>query len=215
MTQHTCRYCGDHMSNLKRVQCGKPECKRLHHNARCRPYVNARRAKQRAAGTYKHWTCMATCVVCGAGFESTKSGAKYCSTGKGSCEAKARSVEYKRRGTSISPWHEQHAERAQAKRDAAVLTSVTAEPTRNDIAAYRRALKHDPCAYCGSPPPVGIDHIEPASIHGDRSDWTNLIGCCKRCNETKRDLPLMLALPWIPISRQYHDARRMIFQKAA
>lgn len=81
----------------------------------------------------------------------------------------------------------------------------------HDMAKYKRSLRVDPCAYCGESPSGGIDHIEPTLGTGDRKDWANLTGCCKSCNETKRALPLLLALPWIPLSREYHAQRRALY----
>lgn len=94
------------------------------------------------------------------------------------------------------------------------LRDVTARlwsETKADCAAYKRAMRLDPCAYCGTRDGVGIDHVVPVSNGGGRTDVLNMTGCCKRCNETKHRLPLLLALPWIPLSRSYHDARRFLF----
>lgn len=77
--------------------------------------------------------------------------------------------------------------------------------------AWRDVLRADPCAYCGSKPPNGLDHIDSAARHPDRSDRTNWTGCCKRCNEIKNTLPLLLALPWIPVAQQYHAMRRELY----
>lgn len=76
---------------------------------------------------------------------------------------------------------------------------------------WRRVVRLDPCAFCGSRPANGLDHIDPRV--SDRNDPGNWTGCCKRCNETKRDLPLVLvlALDWIAVSRTYHDMRRLIW----
>lgn len=87
---------------------------------------------------------------------------------------------------------------------------LTREPTKREVAAYKRALKQDPCAYCGQSPSGGIDHITPRAHDGSRTDWNNMTACCKRCNETKRTLPLLRALLWIPVSRTYHDMRRSL-----
>lgn len=206
MTEPTCPHCGDTMPNSRRVQCGKPGCRATWQRDRVRVYL----AKRRAAGTHKRyttWTC--ECVECGAEFTTTsRPKVKYCSTGKDSCEAKARSREYLARD-DIGRVSEITA--ARERRATALLASVT-EPPRN-TAAYRRALKLDPCAYCGAQPSGGIDHITPAAHHEDRNDVENMAGCCKRCNAIKTDLPLLQALLWIPLSRAYHDQRRILWPK--
>lgn len=78
---------------------------------------------------------------------------------------------------------------------------------------FRTVLRRDPCAYCGARP-SGIDHIVPTS-GGGANDATNWTGCCKRCNGAKGDLPLLAALQWLPISREYHDLRRVLWHQAA
>lgn len=83
-------------------------------------------------------------------------------------------------------------------------------PTLGETAAYKRAIRGGPCAYCGTMPCGGIDHIVPTSQGGSR-DWSNLTGCCKRCNELKRTVPLILAVAWLPVTRAYHDMRRRLF----
>lgn len=89
-----------------------------------------------------------------------------------------------------------------------------AEPTRRAVSEYRAALRRDPCAYCGTRPSGGIDHIEPKSTIGI-DDWTNYTACCRRCNSTKRTLPLLAALLWLPTSRRYHDLRRVLWAEAS
>lgn len=74
---------------------------------------------------------------------------------------------------------------------------------------FRQVVRADPCAYCGERPSSGLDHIDPRIP--DRNDTLNWTGSCKSCNETKRALPLLLALPWIPLSREYHRERRKLF----
>jgi predicted nucleic acid-binding Zn ribbon protein len=74
---------------------------------------------------------------------------------------------------------------------------------------YRRVVRADPCAYCGQRPSSGLDHIDPRV--SDRNDPSNWTGSCKRCNEIKRSLPMVLALSWIPLSREYHRERRKLF----
>lgn len=78
---------------------------------------------------------------------------------------------------------------------------------------FRAVLRRDPCAYCGAQP-SGVDHIVPTSGGGE-NDATNWTGCCQRCNGAKGDLPLLSALQWLPISREYHDLRRVLWHQAA
>jgi len=45
------------------------------------------------------------------------------------------------------------------------------------------------CQYCGvfeSPKDLTLDHVVPKSRGGDNT-WTNLVTCCKSCNQKKRD----------------------------
>jgi hypothetical protein len=177
-----------------------------------------------------------TCPICGTEFTPRAPNQKYCTGAKGKCYRAAMNASYRSvtetvacahcggdfartRGTARRVYCTDECHHA-AKREryrGPVKARATWPPaeTRTAIADYRRAVRADPCAYCGDKPANGIDHIEPTGNTGDRSDWTNWIGCCKRCNETKRTLPLLLALPWIPISRRYHDERRRLFQHAA
>jgi 5-methylcytosine-specific restriction endonuclease McrA len=64
----------------------------------------------------------------------------------------------------------------------------------DDTLAYMDVLRRDPCAYCGGVG-GGVDHVEPY-IQGGANDWTNLTGCCRRCNQEKstRGALLFLAL---------------------
>ena len=79
-----------------------------------------------------------------------------------------------------------------------------------DIGRYRKALAQDPCAYCGNES-TGIDHIEPRDQHPDRKDWTNWTGACKGCNGRKTTLPLLSALLWVHVCREYHSTRKLLF----
>lgn len=84
-----------------------------------------------------------------------------------------------------------------------LLSIACAEPSRADTVAHRRSIVGDPCAYCGTPsttPPHrrldrGVDHIVPTSAGGD-DDWTNYAASC------------------LPVSREYHDVRRMLWHAA-
>jgi 5-methylcytosine-specific restriction endonuclease McrA len=57
------------------------------------------------------------------------------------------------------------------------------------VSSYRMALRHDPCAYCGSASET-IDHIE-AQGEGGRNHWSNLTGACGNCNQRKGTRPLL------------------------
>lgn len=174
-----------------------------------------------------------TCPVCGVGFVPRSWNQRYCKS-RGRCYRTATNAAYRSQGEmakcrgcgqtftrvrgrsqrvycSDKCHHTTKAQRLSGPRKA--KAEWPPRITNRVEAAYRRVLRQDPCAYCGDRPAQGIDHIEPAARVVDRKDWTNLTGCCKRCNETKRDLPLLVALPWIPLSRAYHDQRRVIFSR--
>ncbi len=42
------------------------------------------------------------------------------------------------------------------------------------------------CAYCSSTKNLTLDHVKPRA-QGGKSEWTNLITACKRCNTVKGD----------------------------
>ena len=46
---------------------------------------------------------------------------------------------------------------------------------------YRRAIRHDPCFYCGKPEAREVDHFFPLS-KGGTDHFFNLVRCCWRCN---------------------------------
>ncbi len=116
-------------------------------------------------------------------------------------------------------WHHIHSDGQLGKRETARLRKVAAadvwiaalfaEPSRMQAAKYKRAIRADPCAYCGTTP-SGLDHIAPTS-NGGADDWTNWSGCCKQCNSIKGALPLLAALPWVPVAREYHEYRRRLY----
>lgn len=178
----------------RRVQCGKPDCYRQYRNKRCREYGRANRER---TYTYGRTTYQRECVICGEAFTTRRKDGKFCGAGS-YCEVEGRG---QLRGINQDK----------------ALASWTAElfapalPGTRAGAEYRRALRRDPCAYCGETPSNGLDHIEPKSEGGSRIDLDNLTGCCHLCNSTKRTLPLLIALIWIPISREYHLKRRAIF----
>src|SRR5690606_32034781 len=84
-----CPYCGDLMLNPRRVQCGKPECKRQWTNERARKFYARWKAENgqryNAKFTYEH-----TCEVCGKTWRSENKNSRFCST---SCTNKIRSYE--------------------------------------------------------------------------------------------------------------------------
>ena len=67
------------------------------------------------------------------------------------------------------------------------------------------------CLYCGgtfSASDLTRDHVIPQS-RGGSSSWSNLVACCKPCNNAKRDrtpeeagMPL-LAVPFVPSRHEY------------
>lgn len=52
--------------------------------------------------------------------------------------------------------------------------------------AYRLAIRHDPCFYCGSPETDHVDHFFPIA-KGGTDVWWNLVRACSRCNHAKYD----------------------------
>jgi len=58
-------------------------------------------------------------------------------------------------------------------------------PTRNNI-IWR---DHGKCQYCANNfalSELTLDHVVPRS-RGGKNTWTNLVACCKKCNQAKRD----------------------------
>lgn len=139
------------------------------------------------------------CVVCGRAFSATTADARYCSTGVDSCEAQAK----------VSDPASAMSERLRNS----PLFDPHREPRASEIFGYKRALKMDPCAYCGAPG-GSRDHIKPRSAGGGDS-WQNLTGACHRCNAGKQSLSLLAALEWLPVCQAYHDLRAMLFATVA
>lgn len=146
-------------------------------------------------GEHGRTTFQCICVVCGTAFTSFVRIAKFCSTGANSCEAASKSL--LPRSLRDSPLFNPHR-----------------EPTKREVAAYRRVLRNDPCAYCGSEKGGALDHIVPRS-EARSSGWRNLTGACNRCNGIKHTQPLLLALLWIPVVKRYHDLRRQLYPAPA
>jgi 5-methylcytosine-specific restriction endonuclease McrA len=59
------------------------------------------------------------------------------------------------------------------------------------------------CQYCGVQPGAAeltLDHVVPRA-HGGRTEWTNIVACCARCNTRKADRTpdqAKMALPRLP-----------------
>jgi hypothetical protein len=70
------------------------------------------------------------------------------------------------------------------------LPASIASTTPADVTTYRKALRADPCSYCGSTA-GGIDHIEPRN-DGGVDATTNLTAVCASCNSRKQTTPLLL-----------------------
>jgi hypothetical protein len=190
MTERTCPHCGDPMPNPRRVQCGKPACRAAWQRERVRDYQRKRSA---AGHKREHWTCERTCIECSAVFASTKPDAKYCSTGKDSCEAKAK------RGVNLKTGEPA---RVRIKRTPIALVGDRA------CDAYKEALLADGCVYCGGPA-SGMDHIQPRNTGGD-DGWDNWTPCCKDCNGQKGTLPLLAYLLWRQVYPKHKELREEI-----
>lgn len=84
-------------------------------------------------------------------------------------------------------WYAEHPE-ARAAHNALRRQRVNRVPlTREDkqiAMAYRRAIRDDPCYYCGGTGQED-DHFFPLA-KGGTDHWWNLIRACRRCNRSKR-----------------------------
>lgn len=49
---------------------------------------------------------------------------------------------------------------------------------------YRRAIRTDPCFYCGAGVTKHVDHFYPLA-KGGTDHWWNLVRSCQRCNQRK------------------------------
>lgn len=82
-----CPYCGDLVANLRRVQCGKPECKKRFNVERVSRY-NRQQRDETGRWPSQDVTYERTCEVCGTTWSTRLRLARYCST---SCTNKIRS----------------------------------------------------------------------------------------------------------------------------
>lgn len=116
------------------------------------------------------------CKGCGLGFQRNRGQRSkiYCSL---ECQYSTRSADYRERGI---------------------------KPTRiNDfeLGKYYRALRADPCAYCGETGGV-IDHVVPRSVGGE-NHWQNYTGVCQSCNSSKSNKPLLAFMGWRRAAREF------------
>jgi hypothetical protein len=84
-------------------------------------------------------------------------------------------------------WHTANPEARQAahaRRRRRVRASMDATD-RLLSAFYRRAIRNDPCFYCGSPDTDHVDHYFPLA-KGGTDHWFNLARACQRCNLRKQ-----------------------------
>lgn len=179
--------------------------------SRCRKRPIGRGARGLCPPCYSTWhrqengrkTFERECTHCQKTFTSQSAFAHFCSTGAGSCEALSKA------GGSLP----NYGAKLHPRLRNSPLFNPQREPTASEIFAYKRALRRDPCSYCGGHG-GSHDHIVPCSAGiEDVRDWRNLAGSCRRCNSTKQALPLLRALLWIPISRAYHDMRPLLFPR--
>lgn len=63
-------------------------------------------------------------------------------------------------------------------------------PYKGVLLTRQNVFKRDghECQYCGSKKDLTLDHLIPRS-KGGKTNWTNLITACKRCNALKGDNP--------------------------
>lgn len=90
--------------------------------------------------------------------------------------------EYSRQYREV--YADEHRAAASARRSRARSGMDVAD--RELSVAYRLAIRHDPCFYCGSPDTDHFDHYFPIA-KGGTDHWWNLVRSCKRCNHAKYD----------------------------
>ena len=88
------------------------------------------------------------------------------------------------------------------------LLSMPPSLTSADMANYKRALRRDPCSYCGQPGEAS-DHITPKSNRGP-DDWTNRASACHQCNGTKGQTPLLVFLAWKRARDEFEPWRQIV-----
>ena len=61
-------------------------------------------------------------------------------------------------------------------------------PFRSVVMSRQNIFKRDgnACVYCNSSKDLTLDHVIPKS-RGGKTNWTNLVAACKRCNAQKGD----------------------------
>jgi 5-methylcytosine-specific restriction endonuclease McrA len=171
----------DHARSIGARQ-ARSRCAKAYSNARQRGTLDALHARgTRPAQPFDCAQCGRPCVP---GSNVASHATRFCGAG---CK---------------STWHAAHdpTGRESARRDALIISRVTRDATPTDLADYRRAMLHDPCAYCDARSEAR-DHIIPKS-DGGPDGWDNRTGACHRCNNTKQSSPLLVFLAW----RQARDA---------
>lgn len=171
------------MAQATCTRCDRPLRPRQGAHGLCAPcystWYRARHGRKRHA---------ATCTVCGAAFDATTPDARYCSTGVDSCEAKGK--------RNDDAWFDRW------------VADLTRDSTARDVRAYSRAMKADPCAYCGTSRSDVLDHIVPRNSGGE-DHWLNYVGACRICNNSKWKLPLLLYLAIKAAERAWEPWREL------
>ena len=80
-------------------------------------------------------------------------------------------------------------------------------PYKGVVLTRQNLFKRDnnECQYCGSRTDLTLDHVIPKS-KGGKSNWTNLVTACKKCNAKKGDFDLSqtnLTLKKKPVKPSY------------
>lgn len=96
-----------------------------------------------------------------------------------------------KRAAQRRAWRQRNRDKVRAHDRERSLVRRDARPDA-DGRAYIAILLRDPCCYCGRGH-EHVDHIVPLVAGGD-SCWGNLTSACERCNQAKRDKPLLFAL---------------------
>lgn len=179
-----------------------------------------------------------TCPVCQTTFTPRTWNQKYCTGYRGKCYRRAMNASYRGRplitgevgahfdcaqcGTHCTPgkndvaphatrfcghdckkeWHRTNVEIPNQVR-ASLVT-----PSPLDDGRYRRAMRQDPCAYCGAPAQA-LDHIVPKS-HGGSDDWTNRTAACHRCNNMKMQTPMLHFLAYKQARDEFEPWRSIV-----